>query len=250
MHRFPIAALALAAFSLGSAPRAAQQSPDPIKVFVLAGQSNMVGHGKALNGRNPAFDPSQPQSASNLSEIPGGIGGLAWAVETMPYVYGPEGTDPLVDAEGAWWVRDDVQVYARMEVFQDRERPGELTPGVTRKGAHTVGFGKADSGAQRWIGPEYGFGHVVGDALEEPVLLVKVATGGTSLKTDWRSPSAVRYRTHPHARGSARTCWRRDRCTTRRTPRRSRRRQSRLRPLRASYGVQSCPYSRRQRPYT
>ncbi len=194
MHRSSFAALALAALSLCCTAHAAPQTQGPVKVFVLAGQSNMVGHGKALNGRNPAFDPAQPPAADNPSEIPGGIGGLAWAVETMPYTYGSEGTDPLVDAEGAWLVRGDVQVHARMEVFRNRERPGELTPGVTRKGPHTIGFGKADSRDQRWIGPEYGFGHVVGDALEEPVLLVKVATGGTSLKFDWRSPSAVAKR--------------------------------------------------------
>lgn len=40
------------------------------------------------------------------------------------------------------------------------------------------------------IGPELGFGWVVGDALEEPVLLVKCAWGGKSLAVDFRPPSA------------------------------------------------------------
>ena len=194
MCRSSISALVLAATLLGSTTLVAQRPVEPVQVFILAGQSNMVGHGKALNGRNPAFDPGQPQSAANRREVPGGIGSLAWAVETMPYVYGAEGTDPLVDAEGEWLVRDDVKVYARMEVFRDAERPGELTSGVTRKGGHTVGFGKADGGGQRWIGPEFGFGHVVGAALDQDVLLIKVAAGGTSLQVDWRSPTAVTKR--------------------------------------------------------
>jgi hypothetical protein len=41
----------------------------PVKVFVLAGQSNMVGHGKTRDGLNPEYDESQPQSATNRREI-------------------------------------------------------------------------------------------------------------------------------------------------------------------------------------
>ena len=32
----------------------------PVKVFILSGQSNMVGHGKTRDGLNPEYDPSQP----------------------------------------------------------------------------------------------------------------------------------------------------------------------------------------------
>lgn len=161
----------------------------PVQVFILAGQSNMVGHGKTRDGLNPEFDASQPQSKTNRREIPGGIGGLDWAVKSMPETFGPNGTDPLVDAGGEWLVRDDVSVYSRIEVFKDKKNPGQLTPGVTQKGRHTVGFGKGS-----WNGPEYGFGHVVGNALDEDVLIIKVATGGTSLQTNWRSPTAVANR--------------------------------------------------------
>ena len=40
------------------------------------------------------------------------------------------------------------------------------------------------------IGPELGFGWVLGDALKEPVLLIKCAWGGKSLAVDFRPPSA------------------------------------------------------------
>jgi alpha-galactosidase len=40
------------------------------------------------------------------------------------------------------------------------------------------------------IGPELGFGWVMGDACEEPVLLIKCAWGGKSLAVDFRPPSA------------------------------------------------------------
>lgn len=169
-------------------------SAEPVKVFILAGQSNMVGYGKTINGLNPDYDPSQPQSATNQREIPGGIGSLTWAVATMPGTYGFGGTDALVDSKGEWLVRDDVNVYIRMEVFKDKDNPGQLTPGITRKGPHTVGFGKANSPSQKWNGPEYGFGHVVGNALDQDVLIIKVATGGTSLYVDWLSPTAATRR--------------------------------------------------------
>jgi alpha-galactosidase len=55
-----------------------------------------------------------------------------------------------------------------------------------RKGNLTVGYGAGKD----TIGPELGFGHVVGDALEEPVLLIKLAWGGRSLAVDFRPPSS------------------------------------------------------------
>jgi hypothetical protein len=181
-------------FAMVVMPDAAAAADKPIKVFILAGQSNMVGHGKTLNGLNPHYDPDQKQSRTNQREIHGGIGCLTWAVKAMPETFGPTGTDPLVDANGDWLVRDDVNVYIRMEVFEDKDNPGQLTKGITRKGPHTVGFGKANKPTQIWNGPEYGFGHIVGNALDEDVLIIKVATGGTSLKTRWRSPTAVAKR--------------------------------------------------------
>ena len=41
-----------------------------------------------------------------------------------------------------------------------------------------------------FIGPELGFGHIVGNAFDEPVLLIKLAWGGKSLAKDFRSPSS------------------------------------------------------------
>ena len=49
-----------------------------------------------------------------------------------------------------------------------------------------MGFGSSES----TIGPELGFGHVVGDRWDEPVLLLKVAWGGKSVGVDFRPPTA------------------------------------------------------------
>lgn len=79
------------------------------------------------------------------------------------------------DKNGNWVVRNDVWVR-----FQTRH---EL-----KKGPLTIGF--AGYPGKHHIGPEFQFGHVVGDAIDEPVLLVKTAWGGKSLHKDFRPPSS------------------------------------------------------------
>lgn len=112
--------------------------PKPVKVFILAGQSNMEGKAKVS-----LLEYQAQQSATR------------------------ELFQPL--RQGDKWVeRDDVWVK-----FLDR------------KGKLTVGFG-----SPKCIGPELGFGWVVGDRYAEPVLLIKTAWGGRSLYRDFRPPSA------------------------------------------------------------
>ena len=55
-----------------------------------------------------------------------------------------------------------------------------------RKGKLTVGYGAKEG----MIGPELGFGLVMGDCLDNQVLLIKVAWGGKSLAKDFRPPSS------------------------------------------------------------
>ncbi len=57
---------------------------------------------------------------------------------------------------------------------------------LDRKGPLWVGHGAR----KETIGPELGFGWVMGDVLDEPVLLIKCAWGGKSLAVDFRPPSA------------------------------------------------------------
>jgi hypothetical protein len=82
----------------------------------------------------------------------------------------------LKDANGKWVVRDDVFVR-----YQREDRPllaGPLT------------FGFSVYGDPHHFGPELQFGHVVGDFLSNPVLLIKTAWGGKSLIKDFRPPSS------------------------------------------------------------
>lgn len=133
-----------------SAPNDIVAATKPVRVFVLAGQSNMEGQG---------FVPASP-------ERNGGRGSLEFLVKNPATA---KRFSHLVDSAGDWRRRDDVWIIYR-----------------ERKGPLTVGYGARPDR----IGPELGFGWVVGDALDEPVLLIKCAWGGKSLAVDFRPPSA------------------------------------------------------------
>jgi len=122
----------------------------PVKVFILAGQSNMEGSG---------FVKADPKRNS-------GKGSMEYLVKN------PMTEDRfkhLMEKDGSWAIRDDVWIHY-----------------LNRKGRLTVGFGASEDR----IGPELGFGHVVGEAIDDPVLLIKLAWGGKSLAKDFRPPSS------------------------------------------------------------
>lgn len=134
------------------------QGPGRVKVFILAGQSNMEGQG--------VVEMDHPEYYN------GGRGNLVWSME---HSSSRERMRHLRDAGGNWVVRDDVEVSFK-------------TSGQVRKGRLTVGF--TGYGGSSHIGPELQFGHVLGDFFTEPVLLIKTAWGGKSLHADFRPPGA------------------------------------------------------------
>ena len=123
-----------------------------VKVFILSGQSNMVGFG----------------------QLQGPKGTMEHYVKTNPEAYGH-----LVDSEGRHVVRDDVWLVNLSN--DDKQVQTWLTTGYGARDNH--------------IGPEYGFGFVVGDLFEDPVLIIKSAWGGRSLFHNFLPPSAEEYPT-------------------------------------------------------
>lgn len=120
-----------------------------LRVFLLAGQSNMEGAGVI------AADPARND----------GRGSLEYLAKNRP------------GSSFAKWLRDDGQWDIRNDVWiHYLDRKGRLRPGYGAR--------------EDRIGPELGFGAVVGDASGDPVLLIKLAWGGKSLAVDFRPPSA------------------------------------------------------------
>ena len=80
----------------------------------------------------------------------------------------------LKDGDG-WQVRDDVWITYPSKA------------GGAKHGPLTVGYGTKGEDS---IGPEFGFGHAVGNGIDAPVLLIKIAWGGKSVAVDFRPPGA------------------------------------------------------------
>jgi len=142
--------LALVAVSLSAMPGIAADGPKPLKVFILAGQSNMEGHG--VVGADAKRN--------------GGKGSLEYAAKDSKTA---AKLGHLLGLDGKWKTREDVFI-----TYLDRNGP------------LTAGFGVSKD----MIGPELGFGWVLGEACTEPVLLIKCAWGGKSLAVDFRPPSS------------------------------------------------------------
>ena len=130
----------------------------PLRVFLLAGQSNMEGQG--------VVEMDHPQHYNS------GKGNLVWSMENSA---SRDRMKHLKNSKGQWVERDDVQISF-------------VARGKLRKGPLTIGY--TGYGGRSHIGPELQFGHVVGDHFEAPVLLIKTAWGGKSLQVDFRPPSA------------------------------------------------------------
>jgi alpha-galactosidase len=128
-------------------------SNNKVKVFIVAGQSNMVGQGTVT--------PTQAHIDKN-----GGMGTLEYLVNdpSQAPVY-----DHLVTGSGDWAEREDVWIV-------DLNKSGPLS----------VGYGKDEN----HIGPEMQFGHVIGNYYDNQVLIIKTSWGGKSLYADFRPPSS------------------------------------------------------------
>ncbi|HUT59739.1 MAG TPA: hypothetical protein VNA25_17975, partial [Phycisphaerae bacterium] len=128
----------------------------PLKVYILAGQSNMEGQAK---------------------------------IETFDYIGDDPATAPMLKdmrgADGKPRVCDHVWI-SYLTGSPDRSELGEGF------GKLTAGYGsrsnpKEDGGK---IGPEFTFGIYMSKACDGPILIIKTAWGGKSLNTDFRPPSA------------------------------------------------------------
>ena len=136
---------------LGSGTLAAQQ--EPVKVYIMAGQSNMQGKG-SIEGE--------------------GTNSLRYTVKNdskKEYQF-------LVKPDGQWVERDDVWIF--LDQLPRESKYGKLTPGY------------GSSGGQ--VGPEIGFGHKMGEALDEKVLVIKTCWGGKSLGHNFLPPSVGKYK--------------------------------------------------------
>jgi alpha-galactosidase len=132
----------------------------PLKVFIMAGQSNMEGKAqvKTIARLNMTDDARQMYQDMNVKD------GLPSAAEDVYGVYFNGG---------------------------DMHR-GQQRPVSVQKGPLKPGFG-SEMTESTTFGPEYTFAIYMHKHLQSPILIIKTAWGGRDLIQQFRSPSAGKY---------------------------------------------------------
>jgi lysophospholipase L1-like esterase len=174
MHR-PILTCLIAALCLPTA-----HAKQTVKVFVLAGDEDMLRQG-SIDGISTAPKKRNSAGPADRGESVNKPGTLLGVIKENPrYAF-------LRDAGGSWMVRNDVALYDAHPLSNNTRDPGSLLQ-VPTDPADPRGFG---------VGPDLMFGHVIGEQLDDPVLLLRFATkhpiwfrrGSRSLGYDFLSPS-------------------------------------------------------------
>lgn len=181
-----------------------------LKVFLLAGQSNMVGHARAhtiatlLASDEPrdqqlarmvfgedseislALLNEQLQRGQKLDELTGGISGEK--IKAMSE--GPEKSQLEADVKA---LKDAHEAYKKKVAaacaVSDRVCITSIADRNRKSGKLRIGCGADD----KKIGPEYAFGLSIAEQVDGPILLIKTSWGGKSLHYNFRPPSAGEY---------------------------------------------------------
>ncbi len=136
----------------------------PVKVFILAGQSNMEGKGFP---EPLAWQVSQKKYRERYTHF---IKDGDYEAFTKKVSETTDPNDKRKPPTYLWSTRKDVWINY-----------------LGKHGDLTVGYGTPREG----FGPEFNFGHVVGNHYEEQVLLIKASWGGRALARGFLPPSSM-----------------------------------------------------------
>jgi len=183
---------------------------EPLKIFILAGQSNMVGHARAHtiatlyasdnprdkaildlviekeNGLSKTLLQDQLAQAKQLDQLTGGISNE----KVKSLSEGPERqaleveVNKLKDAHQAY-----KQKVASSCVVSDRVYISSIADRNKKSGKLGIGYGASEDK----IGPEFGFGLSLAQQIDGPILIIKTSWGGKSLHYNFRPPSVGSY---------------------------------------------------------
>lgn len=198
--------MAAAIVSIASPAVAAEK----LKIFILAGQSNTVGHAnphtiatlyqsgdprdealakmvfKEGSGLSKAKLDAQLVEARKLDELSGGISfNKLKKMEDGPEKKALEAkVKKHKDAHEAYKSK-----VTSACVVSDRVYINSIADGSKKSGKLGVGYG----GGGKKLGPEFGFGLSMAQKIEGPILLIKTSWGGKSINYNFRPPSAGPY---------------------------------------------------------
>jgi len=148
--------LSLSLIGLLSSFSSAQQSDEiPVKVYLMVGQSNMLGYGHVEHNKTIL------------------VNSLRYLVENDAN----KEFQFLVNKDSSWRERTDVWIHT------------DLGAGKVKYSGLKPGYGSSSG----YIGPELGFGHKMGHAYEGQILIIKTSWGGKSLGHNFLPPSIGKY---------------------------------------------------------
>ena len=187
---------------------------EPLKIFILAGQSNTVGHARAhtiatlfpsSDSRDQelvqmVFDNNSGVSKKTLDdqlilgkkidELTGGISDDK--IKTMEEGPAKKALEAKVNK-----LKEAHEAYKKnvsaASATSDRVYINSIADRNKKSGKLGIGYGADDSK----IGPEYGFGLSIAEKVDGPILLIKTSWGGKSLNYNFRPPSLPDFKTTP-----------------------------------------------------
>jgi alpha-galactosidase len=204
-----VAIVALAIFSVSPVI-----GEEPLKIFILAGQSNTVGHARAhtiatlfpssdsrdqdlvqmvfnsTNGVSNKTLEDQLTLSKKIDELTGGISNDK--IKKMANGAEKIALQAKVDKLKAGHEAYKKKVSAACAT-SDRVYINSIADRNKKSGKLGIGFGADDSK----IGPEYGFGLSIAEKVRGPILLIKTSWGGKSLNYNFRPPSLSDFKTTP-----------------------------------------------------
>lgn len=205
--RFTSPLVLLLAMTCSGVATAREPDSKKLQVFILAGQSNMVGHANYITiPRLFADERPEVQKLASLVFRKG----MTVTRKTVDEQIATrierdrinnalrkktiEGEEAIAAAQAKLkelQAEYDEQTKAIQNAFavSDRVYISSIADRHHRSGPLTVGFG----GSADKIGPELGFGMSLAEKIDAPILLIKTSWGGKSLHYNFRPPSAGPY---------------------------------------------------------
>lgn len=204
----PFSLVLLFLVALESATVAREPEPKKLQVFILAGQSNMVGHANYIT--IPRLFADERSEVNELGKLVFKEDMTVTRATVDDQIATRIARDKINgDLRGKKIEGEDAIAAARKELEQlsaeydaktqsikdtfaisKRVYISSIADNHRRSGPLTVGFG----GSPDKIGPELGFGMSIAQKIESPILIIKTSWGGKSLHYNFRPPSASPYK--------------------------------------------------------
>ena len=186
------------------------QADEPLKIFILAGQSNMVGHARAHtiatlyasdkpndqelirlvfgdgSRVSQAMLESQLKRGREIDELTGGISN-----DKLKAMKDGEEKETLTKKLEEFKRQTEVYKKSVMNAcaVSDRVYISSIADRNRKSGKLAIGYGASEDK----IGPEYAFGLSLAEQVDGPILLIKTSWGGKSLHYNFRPPSVGVY---------------------------------------------------------